>query len=152
MWDQAWSRLVLSSNLNGLLLAFVLPFFPRHGDGRRDCPDWSQDNSDAKKKFILMWFLLNTADCSQNLILHNHAKGLSSLQYSIKVDLDMNQLCWGQNWCIMGNLHYGLCIIAISTVYIWLLPHPFPNLKQQWVAHIVHCPYISIVCTFSIPI
>ena len=38
------------------------------------------------------------------------------MRYSIEVNLPMNQLRRGQNWCITGFLHYSVCIIAISTV------------------------------------
>ena len=113
--------------LNGLLLVFALPFFPWHGNGGRETTQFDLMTIQMPKKFIPMWLQANLtllrpiaadwlqsatiSECNfglfSNLILHNCAIRLCSIQYAIKVDLDRNQLRQRQNLCIMGFMHYS---------------------------------------------
>ena len=159
-----WTQFMLTtspSNLNGLLLVFALPFFPRHGGGR-DCPDWSQDDSDAQKKsfpcdsYLLRLIVANWLWLAMigewkfslfpNLILHNHAKRLCSIRYAIKVDLDRNQL----RRCPkpLHYSHFNCTSFIVSDLYI--LPMICTHGCLFGDSDLNHWPYSFVVSSLSI--
>ncbi len=122
-----------------LFMAFALPFFLRHSNMEEDNLPSSISRRfrcqiniiTAHSHVIYSQILFTAADRGRsvsavlacfglfpNLILHNCAIRVCSMQYVKMVDLDRNQLCRRQKLCIMEFMHYSHMHYSHSTVYI----------------------------------